>query len=478
MFKKITFAIAIGVSAHAAESRPPEPGVVYPYIAPQASGCSVIVEPENSGGYFLSKDCKTVLVRPPREGVVEVRSLAVTAFKSDCRAFRSHSDALSKLEERYNKDVELFNNSALDAGDPKRERLREKLEELLEHINRSRSVYANARAASAQLVFNSGFNQNYLESWILKNLHVFNSGIKFVPAPIAESFITFQSIERGGMNSDAVIVASNIPGFKPKTNTTDPTVVAAEVISGQVILGLRGVCAAAKDFDQPGDSLRVDRSDMTAHLVANRTYTVPVQTSVGYTAKLHVKNALKLISESQLTRRQFSLEDIVKVIGSGSSSDAFEFQTTGFESPPGVVSDNDKVSFFSTIRSAVKADLTSRLTALLIGAGVIQVQRIQVDPEPVEGGMTTETRSRPKCVPRYLGERLPFGPVVKIGEDCFEEQYSIPVWNDGKAERVVSQEDGTEYVIQDTVDVNGIIYRSHTQIYSEPKAPQGLIESR
>lgn len=469
MFRKVTSVVLIGVSAHAAESLPPEPGVVYPYIAPQASGCGVVVEPENSGGYFLSKDCKTVLVRPPQEGTVEVRSLAVTAFKSDCRAFRDHNDALGKLEERYNKDVEIFNNSALDVGDPKRERLEKNLKDLLEHISRSRNVYANARAASAQFVFNSGFNQKYLESWILKNLHVFSNGIKFIPAPIAESFITFQGVERGGMNSDAVVIASNIPGFKPKTNTTDPTVIATEVTSGQVILGLRGVCAAAKDLDQPGDALRVDRSGMTSHLVANRTYTVPVQTSVGYTAKLHVKNALKLISESQLTRRQFSLEDVVKIIGSGSSSDAFEFQATGFEPPPGVVSDSDKASFFNTIRSAVKADLASRLTARLIGAGVIQVQRIQADPEPVEGGMTTETRSRPKCVPRYLGESLPFGPIVKIGENCFEEQYSIPVWNDGKAERAVSQADGTEYVIQDTVNVNGIIYRSHTQIYSEPK---------
>jgi hypothetical protein len=314
--------------------------------------------------------------------------------------------------------------------------------------------------ATATLLYKSGQSQAWLNQYFLKNINtVVEHQLTLQPAPIHESYISFFAKSHSTETADlSPVIRAGIPGVPPASNrntTVDATSLMMNgAVQAELDLSLVGSCPSVTDKNWNNDKL-------TAYLASNVTYTVPLKTWMGYSAKLKSDRALTNFANNIKTRTQFSVDEASTLMTTGDASDSFEFAVLGEQSNPGHFTQDAQKDFYKQVRDETLDRLTKRLLDQMVGAGFLQMDEPAPSAEKPQPGYVDEIRNGQSCSSSSI-----FG--IKIGGGCRNFQYVVKVPVTTTAEAYMKKINDTNFENVESVRIEDIIYRVHTGTFVPP----------
>lgn len=446
--------LTLSTSAHAEDK-------MFPYVAPRDCNVSVSL-PNDSNKPEFSKNCHYALILPKSKGALQLSTFSPSANIMQCRAVLSHIDSINNMERvlniESNKLIEMATKGSDDAA---KDRQQARISALASSLTNMRSAYAGIEAANAQVILDGAQPESDMNE--IRNLnHQLTElkGVVFARAPISEGYISFneKNVSFEQSKADQAVLASTIPGFSQPGQKTS-SVVMTGAVSGGITLSLSGACGLVTDLNYkiPSEA-KVDAAKMAGLMVANYTYSVPVESGVEYLASLNVDNAIHAISTQIKTSGQFMLSELLKQNLQGSSSEICDVKVTRYELPPG---DPLKTKDFEDALSGrVCEDLIKRLMARMQTKGFVDViQKEAATAAPNQpGGNTSTIAYRRECYEDSFAG-------VRYASGCSDVAYTILTWHDGMSEKDLLLNDETHYSEIQRVAIGSILPRWRTMAF-------------
>jgi hypothetical protein len=228
-------------------------------------------------------------------------------------------------------------------------------------------------------------------------------------------------------------------------------------IEGSADLALSTACALIKDKNYDPNTAQIDEARAAKQLIANFTYSVPVQTGVSFEAKLDVNNAIKAISAHEHTEGQFTANDILRSDIGGSSTQTCSVNILRYETPV----TTDVSGFERNFTGTICTTLLSRLTDRLVTKGFLTTIDREAGSAAAAkaGGNSAQTYYRRECFnKKFLG--------VTYDSGCNDVPYQVLSWHDGLSSKDVYVDDEAKYFESESADVQTVLYRWRTMNFS------------
>lgn len=437
-------ATAGAAGAGSVAPRPGVAGLMVPYIAPQDCEAGVSV-PVGGQAPLFSKDCNYVFVLPRTEGRVSVSAYAPSANLQKCGQVEMDHTAADQLRAIRQTVYDAISKAiAVNPADPRIQALRDNAKYFNDEIAKLQTSYALVEGGQASLLFDASVSEDEMNQWRNLNHQMIEAQhTVFVPAPIAEGFISFGLVKasKDDLDSDPIVLQTVMPGLNKTGDTA--TISMNSGVSGAVKLSMTGACEMAKitKTDENGlplkrDYSQLDVNQVAALLPANVTYSVDVQTGVGYSVQVMWQNFINAFQEQSKQSGQFSLNDLLKTDLEGTTKEVCHVDVDRY---PGATTLTEQ-GFDKQFTADICKSMIARLMGRLETEGFINtVKRESGDsPATVAGGNVPETHNSESC--------LSFGPF----SHCKNSSYTILHWIDGVTDKTTILHDGTENYEQET----------------------------
>ncbi len=432
-------------------SLPATATINYPFVAPN---CSIaIVQPDNASGYYMSEDCKQVYVLPPAEGTVNIVAAEPSSNMDQCTDY----DYAIKEKARINVMLSSLRDRLVSKGlNPAQiEEIKNQIQFLKEERITMFDDLKDVPTTTIQVVYRRPNVNSWIGNYLQFNPNLgAEKGIRFFPAPIAESYVSFTAKQSDGDSHPvSPVLSANIKGLhavNSKTGEFEMDVVKMNgSMSGQIVLGLAGACQYRN---------KPVSESVAAYLVSNITYTVPVMSWAGYVATLNSDTAIRNLVHSWQNRTHFSVSEASDFVSTGTAGTAFSFEVTDFlESSP--FDEEARANFFAERMAAAQERLTNRLLEQMATAGFLEMNE-KIDkataPEP---GYIDEVMSGRSCSKSFFGLR----------NRCSSYTYTVRVPQGSSADSLIEKVNETNFTNTETVTLREIFYRVHTGTFVPEK---------
>lgn len=437
----------------------------------QSCGLSIVM-PDNGDDYYMSEDCKNVYFVPKKGGNLELLFADYTVTPNFCENLDSVEDSILSSEAQRKKiekqrDFYLPGSAKFDAltGMLEREmailkRAKEEKKELLQTSDgRYRAgVYLRVHLEETD-------SDKIVDSAISKNRAYHKQGINFLMAPVAESFISITNSEKYKKDMYVPeVVATYLPLIKRESNDDKThTYLFNGSASGEIYLSAEKGCQMQKDF---GTNLNLaSPQQLENYLVANQTYTVPLRTSFGYTAKIKFEHALNDYLKFVQTKSKFSITEYKNHLNTSGTAENFEVFINNNEMSQEVRERLEKMGYFDDLLTNIKADLNERFLEIIKTHNLLQVENSQLSAP--EAGVEQQAQVGYQC-----HTKKSWGGFKKKS-NCGNYIYYVPVNVNGYADQVRDIVNKVDVNIDYGVRINETIYRYHTSSMISPLKDSG-----
>ncbi len=494
----LTAWIAIQGAGYSAGAQNTDPGSIgeLPYVRYQLCPNNVRRPGNGANGYlYYSKRCTTAYVVPRQEAEFKLQGHpapgpAVTEnwcslvddtandIKAQNTSLRGISEKIGRLEEQM-----------VEADTEKQTLIERKINILKgnsERINKEvaalKKRYDDIEGHSFQVSFATGIDAD-IEAYRTSNTDTALPGdldillpedrgqsVRFDAAPISNGVLEFVAKEADDVGMKKVLSA-RIPGLsasgQDEFNINSSYVNANGGMSGKLTLTLGGSCALLKDKGRFSINKPITSESMSAYLVANFTYEVPVQVEYGYEANLKVKaKDLRAEARRVITNgaNGLSRTDFMQKFLNGKLKQDFVFRWKS----PGPMGTEPKLSSNSgslpfEVSALVKESMMEKVADRMALLGyIIKRTSKDINIPDVKAGHTTHMR-----VMRYCTTRKFLGVTYDRSCEDREEYYHIPA--DGLSVGTDSVADNSEEEFHEIVDIESVTRILHTSTFVPKK---------
>lgn len=458
-FKKnlfVTMAMFTVVTAKA------EPTREFPYVAPFYCPNSIVQRPEGASPFYRSETCKTVFVLPPQMGTIEYRINTASANDADCDDLKTMRKDKRLLYDRYKKIQEA---AAKDGVSVERLAIYERQMELLKNsmndLEHAMVKLSGTEGARMDVKLASNFSEE-VNRYQMANQLLFAQGTRFENAPIAESYVSFDSGEKEAKDTRPAVIRTSIPSIQVRGVESAPgsdSRIMNGSLSGTVYLGLNAICNMR---DQQG-ATSIGKTDFSAanleaFIPANLTYSVPVLSSYSYEASLDYKMVVEdLFKQWELRPDQFTVNAIKNQLISAEGSNKISWKFTAYELQDRGLTSTDLKEIEAREKEAVFADWARQIADVLVQMEILKREAPIAIPAPPAGSVA-ETYYREVCQSKsFLG--------VRYSHRCWEEPYTVVRVRAGEANNVIEKLTRLNMKFEEKVSYSQPIFRTHTSTF-------------
>lgn len=438
----------------------------FPYIAPVHCK-DVISAPEGSSPFYRSESCNTVYVLPPEIGALDYSVRLDSVNDLDC----DELDNLRVDRKRIHAQKAALQEEAFKPGVPAKklevyEKQMELAQKALDQLDKS-AKYLGALEGAVMTVRLSAGQVAEVERFFDINKGPFRNGVNFEPAPVAESYVSFDVGGDSTAESRPAVIRTNIPGVEVRGVKSAPqsdSRIMNGSVSGMVVLGLNAVCNMRTA--EAVDSVRkisFKPKNMEAYLPANLTFSVPVLSSYSYTASLNyetfVYDVFKFLESKsdKFTVNQYK-DRFIEAIG----TEHVSWNFTAYEMKRLGASQEQIADLAKTEQDALFAEWARKFADHLAMIGVAE----KLEPVPVpapEAGTEEEIRYRHVCRSKsFVG--------VRYSHRCWDEPYRVVHLRGGSASTAIHDLRKLGLNFTANVRYSEPIYRTHTITFRYKKA--------
>lgn len=494
----VSTAVFATSGAHADLSQSGDPGHVgeIPYVRYQLCPDHIARPQGGENGYlYYSKRCTTAFVLPRQEAEFKLQGHAapgaavnetwcalIDETAADVRAqaasLRSIDGRIQRLEEQL---VEA-DSAKHELIDKKLKMLRESRARIVVEMEAVKKRHDNIEGHSFQVSFATGIDTD-VQKYRLANATTTlpeisdiilpedqKKSVRFDAAPIANGVLAFVSKEDNEISMKKVLSA-RIAGLSASGNdefdVNSSYINANGGLSGKLTLTLGGTCALLKDKGKLVMNKPITSESMSAYMVANFTYEVPVQVEYGYEASLTVTaQNLKAEAERLITNAPngLSRSDVMSKFLNGTLKQDFKFRWKA----PGPVGNQPKLSNTTgslpfEVQAFVKESMMEKILDRMVFLGYI-IKRTSKDiniPE-VKAGHTTHSRMVRWCTKRKFA-----GFTYSKSCEDREEFYQIPAAGVSGGSDSVTDNSTQEF--SEAVDMEDVANILHTSTFVPKK---------
>lgn len=414
-------------------------------------------EPEGSGGYTFSSDCKVLYVHP-----LEIGSLKSTAVLPSldhaCGALQSAQESY-EIQSRRAKKVEaeietLETLTELSPAQEKRlQRLQAVLTTLQESIRRTASPYDAWSGGTGSVSLRANTSGEAVKMFTLINQHLLREGVRIERLPILSGIMS--TISKNSDKAFPQVLSVENVGRPVDASSDRKTVHSTGSGRVHVEFGLSGACELEKERVQSGaPSLRYSGEHLDQTMVAlidpRFEYTYPAVANIGYHAKIRVDRATELIISKLKTKGEFQVKEISEMLADGDSGEIFEMIINFGNNNPNESADEIRRRIAGGLISEVRDRLTLRLLDSMREIGLVEIVPVEHDVEaPNNGYETLPDGYITLCsTKRFMG--------VTYRKKCSQQLKVKRVARDGEGQGVSESRQNIGLEISEIVNINEI----------------------
>jgi hypothetical protein len=353
-----------------------------------------LVEPAGSGGYRLSRDCKTVYVLPGAIGrfTAEVR-LSDSVLKHNCTSFEliqeyylSKSLAVRKTQER------LFELEA--AGTNKKEiaRLQAIVDRLQNELREVKDPFRDVSGGQAYIKMDAGVTTELVEQFTVKNIFVVTSrNIKVVPMPIRNGYLTFTEYTPAAETKFPSTLAVHVNGVLVKGEGTNQNMYrTTSSMGGHLVLGMSLACDLYK---KQTEMAKIGREPtpveigktLISEIAPTFSYSYPMMSTLKYDATLDIKRATELVLDTTKIKGEFRLSQYTEMLGRGKATDIFRMDIDLGELGDRFTNKEKRESLLNEMTAEVRDRLTIKFMRELASIGLVEYKPLPIGEVPNPG---------------------------------------------------------------------------------------------
>jgi hypothetical protein len=390
------------------------------------NSCKYIIdEPENSGGYAYSADCKTVYVLKPKIGASRVRlSLNQSVLKDMCPATENMRKAHRSLVQQHEKvSTLLYNLEPIQKNEIEIARLKKYRNELIAELRDYKDPFDRYEGGKAAVSFNANVTQDLINQFYLLNKNVVRDHqIKFEPIRSHIGYLSFTEYDSSPFSMPSSLYATftgiKVPGQPNVFKVQDST-------SGQIVFSLARGCNIWEEQIKNSSSTAEAglNAALSAELAPTLSYTYPVQSTISYLGVLDFSQAVKTLYENKELKTNFTVEQMLHQYINGGSATGLDIQINLGDLGDRFTSEQERKNFMGELRQEIATrlltqfvDQVSSMTGLLTFQ---DADKNMTAPPPghVDKQVGTETvctskrfagvRYRKNCAQRAVIHRIP-----------------------------------------------------------------------
>ena len=383
--------------------------------------------PKVKAGNYVSADCKTVFVLPQQEGTIEYQRGGYDYTPQECSDLRGLEGDLRRARRKTSQLQEQQDMHVV--GSPSWQNLQSQIDRQISQEERfeNRIYKATHRANGVALqgawlkfVIEDTQESEYVNAFKGLNAQaVSQHNLKVTRAPIYESYLTISAAKnlQASVASRAVL-AIETDGIEDQISPN--TFLYNGSMTATVRMSPSAACHMMKDYP----NLQVLRPGVIeGYMSATKTYTVPVQTQMGYTATLKTHEVLDLINTLTQRRSKFRAENVLEQAGSANMSTAIKVEIFRGPTADGNSGQDEDFPFDLEFIQTIKAELIDTFMSKLVRNKLLELDTTSVDA-PSAGTEVVLSGYRRSC--KWFGFKCKTQPVyTTVNRDGFGQAIEL-----------------------------------------------------
>ena len=417
--------------------------------------------PKSVDDFYMSENCKNVYLVPKRGGDLDVIYPEYTISQQSCESIEELENDIRYYEKAKRKLMKQ--RERIMAGSWKYRQLTKQIAKETELLSeakgtlRSELVDDQGRfktGAYMKVHFQKTDSDKVVGDAILANRQLHQDGVKFKMVPVSESFLSIINPEVYKETIQTpLVVAAYLPLLEHEDASEKHfTYYFNGSAAGEVYLSAQKGCQMRREF---GNNLNlVDPSRLNAYVTANQTYTVPLNTRVGYEAKIVMEHAVEDFLEFVQRKSKFKIQEFKDHVANSSSRESFSVDITFGEMSAPMRERLEEMGFFSDLIENVKTDMMERFLDTLESHTLLSIEEPQLTAP--EAGIVKEPRVGYRCHTKKSWGGL------KKSRNCGNYIYHVDVERDGFAQEVREVRSKVEVELDHSLSITDVIFRYHT----------------